>query len=107
MRTTNSDSQGSAHGPSLDTSQGAPNTYRLAEGALRSGVNETITLSPSPLQPTPLTEIQERLPQILPITAPDGDEQKAELRELTDKIAQESWSSSDLEGVAGDGRSRL
>jgi len=61
-----------------------------------------MTLSPTPSPPTPLIDIQKRLPEILPITAPNGDEQKAELRELTDKIALESGAEiADLEGPAG------
>ena len=88
MNSSSNAPQGSTHGPSLGTSRGASDAYRLS-GALRSEKDGAITLSPPPPPPTPLIEIQERLPRILVIAAGDPAEQKVELRGLTDKIVQE------------------
>lgn len=68
--------QGSTRGPS--------------GGAPGSGTNGSTTSPPPGSDLEPLVEIQERLPLLLPITAPDTLEQGAELRELTDQVVRES-----------------
>ncbi|PWW72545.1 hypothetical protein C7212DRAFT_225161 [Tuber magnatum] len=83
--------------------QGPPNTrspYRRSAG---DGKNETIPLPPTRAQLAALVEVQERLPQVLLIAAPDAAEQSAELRRLTDKVAGEAganqvWISEVLRG---------
>ena len=76
--------QGSTRGPG--PSQGMPR--RPSGGAPGSETNDALT-SPPP-RPEPLAEVQERLHLLLPITAPDTDEEGAELRRLTDQVVRES-----------------
>ena len=84
MTSNDASPQGSTRGPG--PSQGVPR--RPSGGAPGSGTNDALT-SPPP-RPESLAEVQERLSLLLPLTAPDTDEQGAELRELTDQVARES-----------------